>query len=145
MDILKPQPCCLRRRFALRTAGWLLLALAAAVLFCAIVAGQKVQGRSIVIRKERLGEDLRHCHVLFISASERQHSAQILAGLHEASVLTVSDMDGFADAGGVMQFVMQENRVHFVVNLDTATQSKLRVSAKLLALARVINHGQAAR
>jgi YfiR/HmsC-like len=109
------------------------------------VAGQKVQGRSIVIRKQRFGEDLRHCHVLFISASERQRSAQILAGLHEASVLTVSDIDGFADAGGAMQFVMQENRVHFVVNLDATTQSKLRVSAKLLALARVINHGQAAR
>jgi hypothetical protein len=59
--------------------------------------------------------------------------------------LTVSDIDGFAEAGGTMQFVMQENRVHFVVNLDAATQSKLRVSAKLLALARVINHNEAAR
>ena len=44
-----------------------------------------------------------------------------------------------------MQFVMQENRVRFVVNLDAATQGKLRVSAKLLALAQVVNHGQAAR
>ncbi len=42
-----------------------------------------------------------------------------------------------------MQFVMQENRVRFLVNLDAATQSKLRVSAKLLALAQVVNHGQA--
>ena len=59
--------------------------------------------------------------------------------------MTVSDLDGFAEAGGVMQFVMQENRVRFVVNLDAATQGKLRVSAKLLALAQVVNHGQAAR
>ena len=110
-----------------------------------IVAGQQVQGRSVVIRKARFGEDLRHCHVLFISASERQRSAQILAGLRDASVLTVSDIDGFAEAGGSMQFVMQENRVRFLVNLDAATQSKLRVSAKLLALAQVVNHGQAAR
>ena len=40
---------------------------------------------------------------------------------------------------------MHERRVHFVVNLDAATQSRLRVSAKLLALAQVINHNEAAR
>lgn len=110
-----------------------------------IVAGQKAQGRSISIVKYRRGDDLRRSHVLFISASERQHSAEILAGLQDASVLTVSDIDGFAEAGGTMEFVMQENRVRFIVNLDAAMQSKLRVSAKLLALARVINHREAAR
>jgi hypothetical protein len=110
-----------------------------------IVAGQKAQGRSILVMKYRRGDDLRRSQVLFVSASERQHSAEILAGLQDASVLTVSDIDGFAEAGGMMQFVMQENRVHFIVNLDAATQSKLRVSAKLLALARVINHNEAAR
>jgi hypothetical protein len=110
-----------------------------------IIAGQKVQGRSLAIRKERWGDDLRGCHVLFISASELDHSARILGGVRSASVLTVSDMEGFAEAGGVIQFVTQENRVRFVVNLDAATQKKLRLSAKLLALARVIGHSQAAR
>lgn len=110
-----------------------------------IVAGQKAQSRSIEIVKYRHGDDLRHCHVLFVSASERQRSAQILAGLQESSVLTVSDIDGFAEAGGAIQFVIQENRVRFVVNLDVATQNKLRVSAKLLALARVISHNEAVR
>jgi hypothetical protein len=54
-------------------------------------------------------------------------------------------MEGFAKAGGVIEFVTEENRVRFIVNLDSANQSKLRVSAKLLALARVIGHSQAAR
>jgi uncharacterized protein DUF4154 len=110
-----------------------------------IVAGQKAQGRGIEIAKYRYGDNLRRCHVLFISASERQHRAPILASLQEASVLTVSDIDGFAEAGGAIQFVVQENRVRFVVNLEVATQGKLRVSAKLLALARVINRSEAAR
>jgi hypothetical protein len=59
--------------------------------------------------------------------------------------LTVSDMDGFAEAGGAIQFVVQENRVRFVVNLEAVTQRKLRVSAKLLALARVINRSESVR
>jgi hypothetical protein len=108
-------------------------------------AGQKVHGRDVVIREEHFGDDVRRCHVLFVSASERQRTAQILASLQDASVLTVSDIDGFADAGGAMQFVMQQNQVRFIVNLRAATQSKLRVSAKVLALARVINHSEAAR
>ena len=110
-----------------------------------IIAGQKVQGRSLVIRKERWGDDLRRCHVLFVSASEHEHSARILGSVQSANVLTVSDVEGFAEAGGVIEFVTQEKRVRFIVNLDAATQSKLRLSAKLLALARVIGHSQAAR
>ena len=111
-------------------------------------AGEKVQGRDVVIREGRFGDDLRSCHVLFVGASERQRAAQILASLQDASVLTVSDIDGFAEAGGAMQFVTQENRVHrvhFIVNLDAATQSKLRVSAKLLALAHLVNHNEATK
>jgi hypothetical protein len=110
-----------------------------------IIAGQKVDGRTIVIQKHRYGDDLRHCHILFVSASERSHVAPILASVQTAGVMTVSDIDGFAEAGGLMQFVIEENRVRFVVNLDVAKQSKLRVSAKLLALARVVHSAQAAR
>ena len=60
-------------------------------------------------------------------------------------IFSVGEMDGFADAGGVMQIVWEGNRARFVVNLDAATQRGLRVSAKLLASARVINDNQAAR
>jgi YfiR/HmsC-like len=108
-------------------------------------AGQKVQGRDVVIREGPVGDDMRRCHVLFVSPSERHRATQILASLQDASVLTVSDIDGFAEEGGAMQFVTQDNRVHFIVNLDAATQSKLRVSAKLLALAHLVNHNEAAK
>ena len=110
-----------------------------------IAAGEKVQGRSLVVRKESFSDDASHCHVLFVSASQRPHIAQILAGLQAASVLTVSDIDGFADAGGIVQIATDGNLARFVVNLDAAKQSNLRLSAKLLALAHVISHGQDVR
>lgn len=110
-----------------------------------MVAGQKVQGRSLVIRRERWGGDLRRCQVLFVSASEHQHSSRILESVQSAGVLTVSDMEGFAEAGGVIELVVEQKRVRFIVNLDAATQDRLRLSAKLLALARVIGHSQAER
>lgn len=109
-----------------------------------LAAGQRLQGRNVVIRGERFGDDMRRCHVLFVSTSERQRIRQILASLQAASVLTVSEIDGFADAGGVVEFEMDQGQAHFVVNLDAAAQNKLRISAKLLALAHVVNHSQAA-
>ena len=110
-----------------------------------IIAGQRVQGRPIAIMNYHRGDDLRRCHILFVSDSERLYTAQILTGLQDASVLTVSDINGFAAAGGMMQFVKQGNRIHFVVNLNAAMQTRLRVSAKLLALAQVVNRNQSTR
>jgi hypothetical protein len=110
-----------------------------------IVAGQLAQGRGIILRNFRFGDDLRHCHVLFVSASEQPRVAQILESLQGASVLTVSDIPAFAGVGGVMQFFTQEERVRFAVNAGAAAQANLRISAKLLALARVINDARGAR
>ena len=104
-----------------------------------IVDGQVVQGRGIIVRRHQFGDDLRSCQVLFVSASERARVPQILASLQGSGVLTVSDLDGFAAAGGVMQFVMEESRVRFLINLDAALQAKLRINSKLLALAHVVN------
>ena len=202
MDIVRLPSRSLQGRLAPRIAGWLMFALAASLLFSAVVAaqsdeprevqlkaalllnlakfvewpesafdaarapivfgilgdqrvgfhlqrmavGERVQGRGIVIRYKRFGDDLRGCHVLFVGASERHHTAQILASrLQAVNVLTVSEIDGFADAGGAIEIVMEEDRARFVVNLHAATQSKLHLSAKLLALAQVVNHNQAAR
>lgn len=110
-----------------------------------IAAAEKVQGRDVVIRAVHFGDDARRCHVLFVGASERRHIGQILASLQSASVLTVSDIQGFADAGGAVEILMEQDRAHFVVNLDVAMQGKLRVSSKLLALAHVVNHSQTTR
>lgn len=104
-----------------------------------IVSGQQVKGRPIRVGMFKFGDDLRGCHVVFVSMSERTHVPQILSSLRGADALTVSDMEGFAEAGGVMQFVMEESRVRFVVNLDAAARTNLRINSKLLALARVIH------
>jgi hypothetical protein len=104
-----------------------------------IVSGQLVRGRPIRVQTFKFGDDLRACHVVFVSASERAHMPQILISLRGADVLTVSDLDSFASEGGVMQFVMEESRVRFLVNLEAAAHTRLRINSKLLALARVIH------
>jgi len=76
-----------------------------------------------------------NCQVLFISPSEQKRLPQILSGLHGTGVLTVSEMDHFIEAGGMINFVIEENKVHFQINNDAAEKAGLTISSKLLSLA----------
>jgi hypothetical protein len=101
------------------------------------VAGQRVQGRPILIEQGRSPAALAHCHLLFISGSERSRLKQHLAALREAhsAALTVSDVDGFLAAGGMIRFVVEQNKVRFEINAENAAAAEVSISSKLLSLA----------
>jgi hypothetical protein len=103
-----------------------------------VVIGKTVQGRDLVIRIYHAGEDLRGAHVLFISASERKRLPMILSSLRGSSVLTVADTAAFLDAGGMIQFLNENGRVRFAINVDVTGRAKLKMSSKLLSLAKVV-------
>ena len=103
-----------------------------------VVTGKTVQGRDLVIRIYRIGEDFRGAHILFISASERKRLPMILSSLRGSSVLTVADTEGFLDAGGMIQFLNENGRVRFAINVDATGRAKLKMSSKLLSLAKVV-------
>jgi YfiR/HmsC-like len=103
-----------------------------------VIAGKTVQGRELIVRKYYVGEDLRGAHILFISASEKKRLPAILLSLRGSFVLTVSDVDGFLDQGGMIQFVNENDRIRFAINLSATNQAKLKMSSKLLSLAKVV-------
>ena len=107
-----------------------------------VVVGKTVQGRDLVIRKYRVGEDLRASLILFISASEKKRLPQLLAGLHGSNVLTVADFEGFLEEGGMIQLFSENNRVRFAINVDAAVRAKLKLNSKLLSLARVVGENE---
>jgi YfiR/HmsC-like len=101
-----------------------------------VVTGKTVEGRDLVIRMYRPGEDLRGAHIMFISASERIRLPTILASLCGSTVLTVSDTAGFLDAGGMVQFLNENDQARFAINMEATDWAKLKMSCKLLSLAR---------
>lgn len=103
-----------------------------------VVTGKTVQGRDLVIHIYRAGEDLRGAHILFVSESERKKMPMILSSLRGSSVLTVSDTEGFLEAGGIIQFLNENGRVRFAINVDAASRARLKMSSKLLSLAKVV-------
>jgi hypothetical protein len=103
-----------------------------------IITGKTVQGHELGVRQFQPGEDFRVCQVLFISASEKKRLPTILAALNGLSVLTVGDMDHFIESGGTIQFVMEERRVRFAIDISASSRARLKVSSKLLSLARTV-------
>lgn len=103
-----------------------------------VFTGKTVQGRPVVVEQVELGPALKNCHVLFVAASEEKRARRILESLASASVLTVSDMDGFLERGGLIQFVTEHNKVRFEINRAAAQRAGLKVSAQLLKLAKAV-------
>jgi hypothetical protein len=103
-----------------------------------VITGKTVQGRDLVIHKYHSGEDMRGAHILFISPSEKKRLPHILFSLRGSSVLTVADIEGFLEAGGMIQFLSENDRVRFAINVDASSRAKLKISSKLLSLAKVV-------
>jgi len=109
-----------------------------------IINGKSIAGHQFTIRRLKWGQNLRDCHILFVSSSEQKRLPQILESLKGASVLTVSEMDQFSQQGGIIGFVMEASKVRFEINTYAAEQAKLKISSRLLSLAKAVRNGKGA-
>jgi hypothetical protein len=103
-----------------------------------ITRGERVNGHPILVKRLGADDQLEHCQILFVSASERKRLRHILETLSNAPVLTVGEPDDFARLGGVIRFTKDQYRVGFEINVDAAERSRLRISSKLLSLAHIV-------
>jgi len=102
------------------------------------VADKMIGGRRVEIRKFSSIRDLRPCHVLFICSSEEGRIGRILNATKDWHALTVGETDGFARNGGIIGFFLEDKKVRFEINPDEARRSGLKISSKLLKLARIV-------
>ena len=104
------------------------------------ITHMKTQDRTITIEDIEAVRTLekKSCPILFISASEQGDVAELLRKTAQMHILTVSDIDGFARHGGIIGFVVKEDKVRLEINLSAARQAGLTISAKLLEISTVI-------
>lgn len=100
-----------------------------------LIEGEEVQGRRLQYLRVDVLHSPGHCHVLFISRSERARIPAVLMALRGSPVLTVSETDGFLEWGGTINFKIQEGKVRFEINPGAAERGGLKMSSKLLRLA----------
>ena len=106
--------------------------------FEALTAGRRINGRPLILESGQTGAPiLEHCHVVFVSASERRRFPDILRIAAVAKVLTVGDGDDFLEQGGVVRLVSQDRKIGIEVNLSAAEAAGLKISSRLLGVSRV--------
>jgi hypothetical protein len=102
------------------------------------LAGETLDGKPLAVKRISTPGDAGECRILFISSTEENHLKEILAALDESSILTVSDMPAFSRRGGMIQFVLEGDKVRFEINLTKAETAKLTLSSELLKVATTV-------
>ena len=102
------------------------------------IQSKTVKNRPVAFREVLVADEAGGCHVLFISASEQPHVDAILQTLGKRSVLTVSDMKRFTLSGGMISFVMVDDKIRFEINNGAAKRAGLKISSQILKLASTV-------
>ena len=98
------------------------------------LAGRSVDGHRIVLTHVSAPSSTPFPHVLFVSATEEPRLARVLAAYCGAPVLTVSDLDRFANRGGMIGLIEEDHVLHFAINRTATSEARLDVSSRLLYL-----------
>jgi hypothetical protein len=106
-----------------------------------ISAGRTVHGRPVAVRRVKRGAPLAGLHVLFVGEAQAARLHEILASAQGQPLLVVTDAaDGLPD-GSIINFVPVENKLRFDIAIATAERMRLRISSRLLAVARKVVPG----
>ena len=103
-----------------------------------VLEGKTVQGHKLVVKRLADLSAAADCQVLFIGASEKPRLAEIMADVKNRPVLTVGEVAGFAESGGMVNLVSGQNRIVLEINREAAGRARLSISSQLLKLARLV-------
>ncbi|MSU56959.1 MAG: YfiR family protein [Pedosphaera sp.] len=100
--------------------------------------GKMVNGRSLIVKSLSETAALSTCHIFFLSRARQDRLKDVLGQVNAAPILTVGEMDQFAQRGGVINFVRADDSFRFEVNLEVAEKAGLKISAKLANMATIV-------
>jgi hypothetical protein len=104
--------------------------------------GQNIGGHPLEVSRPPDIVAWRLCHLLFIANAATERFPEGLNGVRTLPVLTVSDARGFVPAGGIIELYLEGGRTRFAIDVDAAGRSGLRLSSRLLGLAKVVREGR---
>lgn len=102
------------------------------------VAGKFISGRPLAVEYVPGEKQTSNCQILFVSSSERRRLRAILAETRATSVLTVGEIEGFAEQGGIVNLKLVDNHVQMEINLEASGHVHLRIHSQVLNLAEIV-------
>jgi hypothetical protein len=106
------------------------------------VKGRTVDGRKTVVVRVK-PEGFRGCHVLYLAGLDTKRAQAIIDDLKGVPVLTVGEREQFALGGGIAGLFVEQGRMRFAINVEAAQRGRLRISSRLLSLAKIVKDDNA--
>jgi hypothetical protein len=103
-----------------------------------VVVNRTVHGRPVSVRRVRQGEALAGLHMLFVGRSEAPRLNEIMAATKGYSVLTITESENALASGSMINFIAVEDKIRFDIALAPAERGQLKISSRLLAVARKV-------
>lgn len=100
--------------------------------------GKTIEARALQVRHLKDGRDAQGCHVVFIGKTDKRRVTDELTSLGNSPVLTVGETEQFLRDNGMIAFCMEENKIRFNINLGAAERVNLKISSRLLTLAKTV-------
>jgi hypothetical protein len=100
------------------------------------IGSDQIDGRPIVVERVPIAGVSARCQIVFVPNSQTANAAAVLRALGTSPVLTVGESSGFLQAGGMVNLIVEAGHVRFDVNVAPATARGLKISSKLLRIAR---------
>jgi hypothetical protein len=102
-----------------------------------VASGKKIGARRVEIRHFDSIDDIGPCQILFVPITDDDSEARTIRKIENGHVLSIGEGEAFTANGGTLRFFSEDNKIRFEVNTDAADRASLRISSKLLNLARI--------
>jgi hypothetical protein len=103
-----------------------------------VLNGESIGNHKLTIKRAQRIEDLTNCQMVFVCKSENKRVQETLDKVGSHPVVTVSEVPGFAEQGGTINFYREQNKVRFEINAASALKSGLKISSQLLRLGKIV-------
>jgi hypothetical protein len=101
-----------------------------------VVAGRQISGHPVTVKRVRDGESFRGLHMVFVGRSAADRLSTLIRAAQLPALLIVTESERGLEAGSAINFVVADDRVGFEVSLDAAERNGLRISSRMLSVAR---------
>src|SRR5208337_2307923 len=103
-----------------------------------LLRDRTIGGRNVSVTRITDISESSGCNLIYIASSERDHLTEIIGHVRNKAILTVSDIKGFENEGGIIALVLKDNRVKIRLNIDAAGRANLKISSYLLEVAEIV-------
>ena len=104
--------------------------------------GKLIRGRKIKVVAYKGEACLEQSQILFLATQDKAFIQQVLGLVKGRSILTIGEVEGFAQWGGIINFFQANKRLRFQINIDAARREGLRMSSQLLGSAQIVREEQ---